>query len=663
MFSKIKLKIQKLEWDISAIDPKEANYFSDVVPSDFDEIDITEYLMDLSKVSYELETIENNELYFQEQNFDIKLSGISNNSFLQDYFNINGTELRKIIKKYKVTMYYDNVVKFRGFIEQKALNIEFAPKDDSEIITATIISMTNEFKDYYDKKPLGDSNFISTLIPGYVYTSFYNYISDNVKIRVNALGDVPNWLMMKDAVLMIYNDIVYYVRGGWSFLDRSKVTVYEWLRETCVSMGWIFYIYNNELVIRPRSTTTLNYYQISESNIKRYKKSFDSNYNVFTNVILNSAFYHNEQFGPEISKYNGSTIIDISNENYYFNTDPIGKLVDEGLNIQENRNVSYLNTRDDKKIEYTIYNKTGNSTHNYIQNSTFNNNSTAYWTGSVNTTLTGSNNKGQVTANYPQSKISLSTTVNVPSSSYYYLTFNPAFYDSNIINDDYVYIKAVLDNNESQPIEQKRVFQYSNPVDGFAKSFYMTAGTHQIKLMLSNDSGNHLGTYSFLRVDDVYLYQVVDGVDKISLPKYRVLDLNNKTTEPKYRRRDFNNGVLTNWEPGVPIDSRDFCFAGTYGDMLFKTDIVTNDFDEKRLYSYQEYVKSGALFQNYKKFLNQTYLEKLEVEFEGMHDELLSKNLEITGNGKLAGSKWSINKFEVDYINETTKAEIQRLST
>lgn len=278
-------------------DIKDVNIFSGVNPTTVEAIDMKDYMMDMSELSYDFDEAEKengeNQLFYVSSDITFKLSGIENNDYLKTFF---GLYTNTDYIKWHVKLSVAGVTIWEGLINHESIELKQSPDDDSDIISVTALSFEKEFKAYYQATPLPSKNdffALSNSVGGFGGTTSghrvksidqaLEYLFPNITWS-EPEGNIYEWKIISDPILHIKDspygtsDNYVFVKSSYERIATNGENRYDFLRRLCNSMGWVFYYYQGGFIIKNRSTdiptiTTLDCDEILDRTISKYKET------------------------------------------------------------------------------------------------------------------------------------------------------------------------------------------------------------------------------------------------------------------------------------------------------------------------------------------------------------------------------------------------------
>ena len=279
-------------------------------------VDLMDYAIDIGKLSYsairtELEAGYNS-LVYDCGDMTIKLSGIKNNKFLVNYFDLYNTNHANTFKQYIIQIKYNNQITFIGTLNQDNISELNNSSKTSEIITIQLLGLEKEFKRYFGALPLPDHK--SIFINGFLLP--WGFKSDtedkefacclNVSqffsslFQINALG--PPWFVNNIPQMYVttqFPDQQWYIKSGYKrFYQDNKYSCFDLLDKTCDAMGWRWQVNhlgesfeNFQLMIRNNSDYGLPVLQIDYGALDNYKIGYQINRCDIDYIIIPDGYY------------------------------------------------------------------------------------------------------------------------------------------------------------------------------------------------------------------------------------------------------------------------------------------------------------------------------------------------------------------------------------
>lgn len=251
-----------------SIEIQELNFYTQ--PSNYsfvEQVDLTTVLLQntLSPIEISVETIDQDKkLFFETSNVSLKCFNqeLYNGLKLSDFFQIYE---QYSYFKYLVNISNEGSIVFTGMIYPE--NVKMMDRD-SEVIDITIVGLEKEFKEYYSNKfipnvneaplPLGEvywnfntSNFQNALTNKYFTSPFITGIN---LVGLSEYYIAENAYLYKPASKFV-NDTIF-CKTGWKSYQRQNFNLFDFFKSICLSMGWIWYFENKQMILRNRYDIT-----------------------------------------------------------------------------------------------------------------------------------------------------------------------------------------------------------------------------------------------------------------------------------------------------------------------------------------------------------------------------------------------------------------------
>lgn len=307
----------------STVDPEDVNLFSGVQPETEEQIDIKDYLMDMSELSYDFDEAEKengqNQLFYVASDMNFKLSGIENNGYLKTFFGLF-TNTDYIKWHVKLLPTGTSTATWEGLINHESITLPLKPDNDSDIISVTALSFEKEFKEYFQGKPLPLSNDLFT---GGGFVPVIGGMGNQTRLGMrlftliniifpgttwNFTGYLTDWVIVRDAILYPKSfdygttDNYIFIKSSYERISSNGENCYDLFRRICNAMGWVFYYKDGQFQVKDRSTdiptlTTLDVENILDIEVSKYKESTTFNHV----VILDGTIDGGDGTGGNIS--------------------------------------------------------------------------------------------------------------------------------------------------------------------------------------------------------------------------------------------------------------------------------------------------------------------------------------------------------------------------
>jgi hypothetical protein len=240
-----------------------------------DEIDLMDYAMNVSSLRYSTSRNEANGNYNSLINtaadMTLKLSGIKDDSFLINYFGFYDTTGVVAFRQYIITILYDNIPVFSGYLNQDSLFSNYDTSANSDIIDVQILSIKKEFVRYFDTADLDVNNEARIknyqdifydgfqcpwrLWSGYDEDKDYQFaVRPSTLIQkmtgldsvisspsIENIGGDPmlSWYVNNiPAFFKDNNSNNWWIKSGYKRFWQKTVSTYYFIDKLCTSMGW-----------------------------------------------------------------------------------------------------------------------------------------------------------------------------------------------------------------------------------------------------------------------------------------------------------------------------------------------------------------------------------------------------------------------------------------
>ena len=257
-----KIYLQKYTW-LDTTEVEERNYYSEETAIISPKIEITELLIagSLSDIQLTKEAINTNDskLYLESGNVKFSLLDATTNSIspltISEYLGIY--EYNNLIKFIVTIEDNHNNELFKGMLYRNGLDYN---ERKNNILDILVVSLEQEYKNYYQNKFLFDIGFNTLLninhtgFKAKLLSSLLNELFPTIEIVMS--DSILNYYVARNPYLYkpntrFYHDMVN-IRSGYESFNRDKISRMTYLNSLCVSMGWVWYIYNEKLYIKNR---------------------------------------------------------------------------------------------------------------------------------------------------------------------------------------------------------------------------------------------------------------------------------------------------------------------------------------------------------------------------------------------------------------------------
>lgn len=371
-YNNVEIFCRILQWD-ATVEYKKRSIFNTVEnpPSVGKTVDLMPYCMELGELSFNTigDSIaeEINSLFYEAGNVRLKLSGIKNNKFIQNYFalfNINGI---LAYRQYAVEIRFNGQTIFAGVVTQDSIVENFRNGNDNEIVGIQITGLEKEFKEYYSNKDLADHGTVFNQSNNDTYALGWNGDSRSEDNGINGAGLCrakalrgvlaqnfnTNNLIINSSLVdkwhvnnipqfhynSAYNNRPWFIRSGYKRFQQENYSIYELFDKICNSMGFEWYIrrrpftpsnqFRYEIVIENRKDITNGVTEL-EYKLLEFDLGYKINKTDFEYLIIpdgnisSNGFYHTAGNSYKMSTLKLPYIV--NNSNFFFNVtgDPNG---------------------------------------------------------------------------------------------------------------------------------------------------------------------------------------------------------------------------------------------------------------------------------------------------------------------------------------------------
>lgn len=253
------------------IEIQEVNFFTEPVNYSLTRtLDLYEYLYEnsLSPVEISVESIDDDKkLFYETSNVNLKCFNdtLSNNYKLSDFFQLYNQE---VFYKYLINIVYDDEIVYTGIIYPE--NIKMLDRE-TEIIDISIVGIEKEFKEYYSNKYIPDLPTGENTIPfadnnhGF-YTSNLDYHLRHTYFKADYLSNI-RLIGIGGEYYIAHNPYLFtpepnfinsevFCKTGYRCYQHDNFNLYDFFKSICLSMGWVWYFNNREMIIRNRYDVT-----------------------------------------------------------------------------------------------------------------------------------------------------------------------------------------------------------------------------------------------------------------------------------------------------------------------------------------------------------------------------------------------------------------------
>jgi hypothetical protein len=261
----VKILCHKYQFN-SDIEIQEVNFFTSASNNTLIQtIDLYDYIIkqSLSPIEISVETVDDNQkLFYETSNVSLKCFNkiVNDNVSLSDFFQLY---TQNSYFKYLINIEYDDRVVYTGILYPE--NIKMLDREQ-EIIDLSIVGLEKEFKEYYSNKYIPSLPEFETALPTENFLPGFNSSELGYHLR-NTFFTAPYITNIRLIGLGLYyiihqpylfrpdnkfiNDEVF-VKTGYRCYQRDEYNLYDFFKSICLSMGWVWYFDNREMIIRNR---------------------------------------------------------------------------------------------------------------------------------------------------------------------------------------------------------------------------------------------------------------------------------------------------------------------------------------------------------------------------------------------------------------------------
>lgn len=320
----MKILCKKYQFN-SNIEIQEVNFFTaDNNNTLLQTIDLYDYLVkqSLSPIEISVETVDDNQkLFYETSNVTLKCFNkiVNGNVTLANFFQLYNQDS---YFKYLINIEYNNNIVYTGILYPE--NIKMLDREQ-EIIDLSIVGLEKEFKEYYSNKYIPSLPANETALPtqfvlpgfnsselGYhLRHTFFNspYITNIKLIGIGLYYIIHQPYLYRPDNRFINNEV--FVKTGYKCYQRDEFNLYEFFKSICLSMGWVWYFDNREMIIRNRYD--VNNFPVLEID---YNEKFEKHdvENQFSDIGADNVMIDDGEFwsnGYLLTPTNGHTLKEI----------------------------------------------------------------------------------------------------------------------------------------------------------------------------------------------------------------------------------------------------------------------------------------------------------------------------------------------------------------
>lgn len=229
-------------------------------------IDLYDYLIQgsLSPIEISVETIDDDKkLFFETSSVSLKCFNdvVNGNQKLSDFFQLYNQE---VYIKYLVNIKYNGDIVYTGVIYPE--NIKMNDRE-TELIDFSIVGFEKEFKEYYSNKyipslPANDismptqENHAGFNSSGLDYHLKNTYFNSSYITNIRLIGIGGEYYIIHQPYLFrpdnkFVNDEIF-CKVGYVCFQRDEFNLFDFFKSICLSMGWVWYFNNREMIVRNR---------------------------------------------------------------------------------------------------------------------------------------------------------------------------------------------------------------------------------------------------------------------------------------------------------------------------------------------------------------------------------------------------------------------------
>ena len=175
---------------------------------------------------------------------------------------------------------------------------------------------------------------------------------------------------------------------------------------------------------------------------------------------------------------------------------------------------------------------------------------------------------------------------------------------------------------------------------------------------------------TYVYFDNIQFYDngLYANADPKQISKESTMWINGGSTGKYGYRVDTSNSINSPFDTDMlndPINlgETDYAYFGNYAQML-SYDIVkeTETHGKYKLYTYEEVLKDGYVFDNYSDLLKSNTLNKIEIVYDGILENYEKTLIKFVGSDSfLNGTSWTITSTEVNYNDEISTIKLNKV--
>ena len=327
------MRIEVTKYDFTGNEDKNINFFTGIsIPGD--DIDLYDYLQEsgMGDISYEFEGVDSeNSIYVKCSNVTLTCKNeIYNGTNLIDFFELY---LQNKYLKFKANFYdEDDNLFYAGIIQTDGIEISDL-RDD--LLSITVIGYEKEFKEGFSNVSLLSNATVSHELPPGAPMNLTGLDFCTVKALINHnfgsilhptsadflsdyfVSDNP-YTYANSSRFEDYSSNTFHIRTGYNCFYQDEVNRFTWFDSLCLSMGWVWFFYLGQLIIKERRDNDFDIYNIDYDTLIT-RNSLTNRVEQFqcSNVVIKSGEYFSTHTQPLFNLGGTDTIY--SNVNEYTN--------------------------------------------------------------------------------------------------------------------------------------------------------------------------------------------------------------------------------------------------------------------------------------------------------------------------------------------------------
>jgi len=232
-------------------------------------IDLYHYAVEdsLTPIEITVETVDDEKkLFFETSTVSLKCfnENLTSTQKLSEFFQLYNQD---VYFKYLINIKNDEDIVYTGVLYPE--NIKMIDREQ-EIIDLSIVGIEKEFKEYYSNKYIPDlpaddismpTQFNS---PGF-HSSGFDYHVKNTYFKADYITNIRFYIGAQ--YYIIHNPYLYrpdnkfindeiFCKVGYKSFQHEEFNLYDFFKGICLSMGWVWYFNNREMIVRNRYDIT-----------------------------------------------------------------------------------------------------------------------------------------------------------------------------------------------------------------------------------------------------------------------------------------------------------------------------------------------------------------------------------------------------------------------